>query len=292
MNSCLRSFCRREFLATSAGVAAAPLHLSAHAPFEPNGFHIGVCDWNLRRQADPAALALAAKLGLHGVQVSFGKPGTGADLRQESAVKAYKAAEAEHGTRVASLGMGVLNQLPYKSVPETEAWVSDSIDAAKRLGVEVVLLAFFGKGDLKGDAAGTEEVIRRLKKVAPKAEDQGVVLGLETWLDVDEHLHILDSVDSSSVQVYYDVGNSLHRGYDIYREIRKLGRERICEFHAKDYAGKLFGQGHVDFWEVRRAMDDIGYRGWIQIEGRTPYGLVDSYVHDGLFLKQLFPTEI
>jgi L-ribulose-5-phosphate 3-epimerase len=173
--------------------------------------------------------------------------------------------------------------------PQTEQWVSDSIDAAKAAGLTVVLLAFFGKGDLKNDTPGRNEVIRRLKAIAPKAEKAGVILGLETWLDMNEHLYILDKVDSPNVQVYYDLGNSSHRGYDIYKEIRALGNKRICEVHAKDYAGKLFGQGQVDFWEVRRALDDIGYRGWIHIEGRQPFGQADSYRHDAHFLRTLFP---
>jgi len=42
--------------------------------------------------------------------------------------------------------------------------------------------------------------------------------------------------------------------------------DRICEFHAKDYGHVLFGQGKVDWRQVRRGMDAIRYRGWIQIE--------------------------
>ena len=50
----------------------------------------------------------------------------------------------------------------------------------------VVLLAFFEKNDLKGDAAGQGEVVRRLRAVAPRAEAAGVILGVESWLDVDD----------------------------------------------------------------------------------------------------------
>ncbi|HJM65114.1 MAG: xylose isomerase [Roseibacillus sp.] len=279
---------RSQFLKLSAAATIAPWTSLLAAP-ESRGFQIGVCDWNLGLSANPKSLELAAQIGLDGVQVSFGPPGGKHDLRTPEARELFRKAEEKHGTRMASLGMGVLNGSPYKSHPDTEQWVADSVDAAKAAGLTVVLLAFFGKGDLKGDAKGTAEVIRRLKAVAPRAEKAGVILGLETWLDVDEHLHILDSVGSPNVQVYYDLGNSNHRGYDIYKEIRMLGRKRICEIHAKDYAGKLFGQGQVDFWEARRALDDIGYRGWIQIEGRQPFGLIDSYRHDANFLRAVFP---
>ena len=187
---------------------------------------------------------------------------------------------------IASLAIGELNGVPYKSDPRTVEWVSDCVDVCQKLGVRVVLLAFFGKGDLKGDKPGTEEVVRRLKAVAPKAEKAGVVLGIESWLSAEEHLDILDRVGSKAVRVYYDVCNSNDRGYDIYQEIRQLGRARICELHAKEN-GALLGQGKVDFQKVRAALDDIGYRGWVQIEGAVPKGaqMLESYKANCRFLR-------
>ena len=153
-----------------------------------------------------------------------------------------------------------------------------------------MLLAFFSRGDLRDDAKGVDTVVKRLKLVAPKAEKAGVILGLESYLSARQHMDIIDRVGSPAVQVYYDVGNSHDMGYDIYEEIRFLGDKHICEFHAKD--GKsLFGEGEVDFKAVRRAMDDIGYRGWIQIEGAKPKGLEESYRHNAQYLKSIFPPD-
>ncbi len=292
---------RRDALRALFG-GAAVVALGAHGevaegesdkkPERPAGFRIGACDWNLGKSGDPEAMRVAKEIGLDGVQVSFGAPGGRYDLRRKESRDAYAAAAKKHGTAVGSLAIGILNNVPYKSDSRTEQWVHDSILAARAMGTNVVLLAFFGKGDLKGDRAGADEVIRRLRRVAPVAEKNGVILGLETWLDKDEHLYIVDGVGSRAVQVYYDLGNSKHRGYDIYREIRELGGKQICEFHAKDYAGKLFGHGEVDFWEARRAMDDIGYRGWIHIEGRQPFGMMRSYQHDLRFLRAVFPRRV
>lgn len=159
---------------------------------------------------------------------------------------------------------------------------------ARRWGVRVVLLAFFGNGDLLGDKAGTDEVVKRLKAIAPKAEKAGVLLAIESWLNADQHINILDRVGSDAVKVYYDCCNSHDKGYDIYAEIRKLGR-RICEFHAKEN-DKLLGQGGVDFKKVRLAMDHIGYSGWIQIEGAVPPGksILESYKLNCAFMRDVF----
>ena len=191
--------------------------------------------------------------------------------------------------RVGGVALDVMNQVPYKSDPRTEQWVSDSIDVARALNVRVVLLAFFDRGDLRNDAEGQAEVIRRLKRVAKKAEDSGVVLGIESWLSAAELVRILDAVGSRNVQVYYDVANSTQMGYDIAAEIRQLGRERICEFHAKEN-GFLLGQGRIDFAAVRKAMDDISFSGWIQIEGAVPKGkpMLESYVENVKFMRTHF----
>ncbi|MBW8016278.1 MAG: sugar phosphate isomerase/epimerase [Planctomycetes bacterium] len=254
------------------------------------GFKIGVCDWSIRKNADPGCFAVAKEIGLDGVQVSLGTEANDMHLRKPEMQKKYLAESKKHGVEITSLAIGTLNAIPYKSDPRAEKWVSDSIDVCKALDVKVVLLAFFGKGELRGDHKGIDEVVRRLKKVAPKAQAAGVILGLESWLSAWETKAIMDRVGSPAVQMYYDVGNSHKQGYDICEEIRWLGKKNICEFHAKDYEF-LFGKGKVNFPAVRLAMDDIGYRGWIHIEGKTPLGLVESYKHNARYLRSVFPPK-
>jgi sugar phosphate isomerase/epimerase len=104
-------------------------------------------------------------------------------------------------------------------------------------------------------------------------------------------MSILDKVGSNAIRVYYDVGNSHKMGYDIYQEIRFLGKN-ICEFHAKDY-DDLYGKGTVNFPELRRAMDDIGYSGWMHIEGvKTPLGVEQSIAYDSRYLRSIFPKNV
>ena len=148
--------------------------------------------------------------------------------------------------------------------------------------------AFFGRGDLDMQRTGEiDHVVGVLKDVAPKAEKQGVVIGLENYLSAEDNLRILDRVGSPAVKVYYDVGNSTDKGRDVLKEIRALGK-RICEFHFKD-AGYMLGQGRIDFKAVRQAMDDIDYSGWIQIEAAAPHGLIADYTADLKYLRRLFP---
>jgi sugar phosphate isomerase/epimerase len=259
---------------------------------DPNRvFKIGACDWSIQRQGDIAAIKMAKEIGLDGVEVSFGRPGDRYDLRVARNRELYQELAKEHGVAMCSLAMGILNEVPFATSPEADKWVWDCVDVMPKLGLKVALLAFFSKGDLKGKQELQDAVIARLKKLAPRAEAAGVVLGIESYLNADEHMRILDAVKSPAVMVYYDVANMNRMGYDIYAEIRRLGRDRICQIHCKEN-GYLLGEGKIDFQEVKAALDQIGWQGWLVIEGAVPEGgsMFDSYVKNQQTLRSIFPT--
>lgn len=280
---------RREMLASLA-VGSLALHVKRLRAAAP-GFKIGACDWTLGKRTDPSALEFAKALGLDGIMVDLGNWRDDLPLRKPELQKKYLEKSNQIGLPVASLAIGTLNEIPLKSDPRAEQWLSDSVDVAQAMGLRVVLVPFFAKGDLRNDPAGKDAVVESLKRVAPKAEKAGVVLGVESWLSAPEHVEILDRVGSPAVEVYYDVGNSQKAGYDIFKEIHSLGK-RICEFHAKDN-DDLYGKGTMNFPEVRKAMDDIGYRGWMQIGGtKLTLGIAESIRYDLNYLRGVFPREV
>lgn len=278
----------RRSLQTVAGLSM--INILQPLLASPNGrrFKIGACDWSIGKMDDPGAFELAKEIGLDGVQVSLGTDSNHMHLRRPEVQARCKQAAKAANVEVASIAIGELNNIPYKRDPRTIPWVEDCIDVCRALGVNVILLAFFSNDDLRDDPAGVDEVVRRLKQVAPKAEKAGVALGIESWLNAEQHVEIIDRVGSKAVRVYYDVCNSNDRGYDIYKEIRRLGK-LICEFHAKEN-GVLLGQGKIDFKKVRKAMDDIEYSGWIQIEGAVPAGqpILESYRANCKFMRGIF----
>lgn len=280
---------RRSLLSRAAHTAAAWALGSTLAPLlaDPAGrrFKIGACEWSLRKSG-PACLEVARQIGLEGVQVNMGSLDNHMWLRRPEVQRQYLEAARTHGVQIGGLGLAEMNSIPLKSDLRAAVWLTDSIDVAVALGVKVVLVAQFYNGELKGDAAGTDRTVEVLREVAAKAERAGVILGLENYLSAEENLAILDRVQSPAVQVYYDVGNSTDKGYDIYRELRML-KGRLCELHAKD-AGHMLGQGRVDFGKVRAIVDEIGFSGWIQIEAAAPRDLVEDYRAHLAFLRGVF----
>lgn len=275
----------------TAGVAAvmaigSPLAPLFAAPGE-RGFKIGAPDWSLHKN-DPSCFELAKEIGLDGVQVDVGGLEGGLHMRKPAEQQAYLAAARKSGLQIASTALGILNQYPLKSDVRGGIWLLDAMTVAQALGVKVILVPAFAKGDLYGDKAGIDRTVEVLKEAAPHAEKAGVILGLENYLSGQENLDILQRVGSPAVQVYYDVGNMTDKHYDIYQDIRLL-KGNICEFHAKD-GGFMLGQGRIDFHKVREAMNDIGYRGWMQIEAKAPHSVLEDYRADLKYLREIFPA--
>ena len=252
---------------------------------------ISACDWSIGKSSDPGAFDVAKEIGLEGIQVNLGGIKNNLHLREPERQRQYLEKSKESGIRISSLAIAELNNVPYKEDPQTEVWVSDSIDVAKNLGVSVILLAFFHKNDLRGDEKGKQEVIRRLRVVAPKAERMGITLGIESYLSANELVDIIQKVGSKSVKVYYDFRNSADAGYDVIKEIKFLGKDAICELHMKEN-GFLLGKGTLDWKRIGETLMEIDYvgEGWMQIEGAIPKDadIIESYRSNLKFLKDIF----
>ena len=283
---------RRQFIRNSSMTAVfAAYSGTLQALIKKQGFRIGACDWSLGKNSDPSALTLAKEIGLDGVMVNMGSTKNNLHLRTNEIQQQYIDLSKKTGVKISSIAIGELNNVPYKSAPETEEWVWDSVETAKNLGVPVVLLAFFAKNDLRNDAAGTQEVISRLKKVAPHAEKNNIVLGIESYLSADEHKFIIDKVASPAIKVYYDFRNTQDAGYNPVVEFRKLGKDMICELHMKEN-GLLLDAGTVDWKAVSNVITETNFTGdnWMQIEWAKPDNaeIVQSYKHNHKFLRSLF----
>lgn len=285
------AFSRRGFirLATSSFVAstckgALPLVRAASRGIK---FRVGVTDWNLKQTARIESIALAKKLGFDGVQISIGRQ---MQLNDPALQEAFINESKRAGLPLASVCLDILHVNGLKSDPLGQRWVAEAIPIAKKLGVKVILLPFFGKWALKT----TEEmdyVGDALRDLAPAAEKAGVILGLEDTISARDNVRIMERSRSRAVLTYYDVGNSTLQGFNIIEEIRWLGRARICEVHLKDNPGFL-GQGKIDFPSVVKVLSEIGYDKWAQLETDSPTGSVENDMTTNLsYMRRLLAAQ-
>ncbi|MBI4908223.1 MAG: sugar phosphate isomerase/epimerase [Acidobacteria bacterium] len=259
---------RRGFLATSA-LAALPAAAKNHS------FKIGVTDWNLRLTGKLEAVAVARKLGFAGVQVSLGrKAADKLPLDNAEVIAQYITAGKKEGIRLAGTCLDILHVNYLKNDKLGQKWIADGIPITKKLDAKVMLLPFFGKGALETQQE-KEYVGDVLRELGPEAEKAGVQLGLEDTISAEDNVRIMERSRSKAVLTYYDVGNSTRAGFDPIREIRWLGKKRICQVHLKDNPGYL-GEGKIDFPGVLKALRDIGYDAFAVLETDSPSKNVEA----------------
>jgi sugar phosphate isomerase/epimerase len=260
------------------GVSLAPFLRAAAPPLR-----IGITDWNLKLGANPDAVPLAARLGFDGVQLSFGRKITDGKLPVDdpAIIARYRALATENKIPIDGTCVDRLHSDGLKNGGPAIRWVSDSIRLTKALGTQVLLLPFFGPQALKTEAE-RNYVADALRDLAPDAEKAGVILGLEDENSAEENAQILDRARSGSIKVYYDVGNSTNiGGYDVVKEIRWLGKDRICQIHLKDKPVFL-GQGKIRFEPILRAIHDIGYTGYANLETSVRPGHLEEDMRTNL----------
>jgi L-ribulose-5-phosphate 3-epimerase len=240
------------------------------------GPRIGVTDWNLNQTGKIEAVALAAKLRFDGVQVSLGRTPTADKLPlDDSGVQArYLAAAQQYGIALSGTCLDILHVDHLKDNKRAQKWVADSIPITANLKAEVVLLPFFGKASLTNHAE-MDYVGDVLKEIAPAAEKAGVTLGLEDTISAEDNVRVMERAGSPAIKVYYDVGNSTNGGFDVVKEIRWLGAQRICQMHLKDNPHYL-GDGRIDFPAVMKAITDIGFQGFANLETDCPSKSVEN----------------
>ena len=257
---------RRKFLGSA--LAAGLCSRSSFAQQEK--LRIGVTDWNLHLGANPEALPMAANLGFEGVQISFGRTLVDGKMPADNpeVIARYLALSRQYKIPIDGTCVDKLHDNGLKSDPLAAKWVLDSIRLTRALDTNVLLLPFFGRWALQTkeemDYAGDA-----LRDLAVEATKAGVILGLEDTISAEDNVRIMERSQSSSVLVYYDVGNSTVAGFDPVKEIRWLGKSRICQFHLKDNPHYL-GEGSIQFLPIMRAIRDIQFSGYANLEADAP----------------------
>jgi L-ribulose-5-phosphate 3-epimerase len=265
---------------------AAFLSLAVHA--RSRGLRIGVTDWNLRLTGKVDAVETAARLRFDGVQVSLGRKPVDGRLPLDDLALQQQYLTASKVQRIALDGtcLDILHVNYLKNDKLGQKWVADSIPITKKLDARVVLLPFFGKGALVTHAE-MDYVGDVLRDIAPEAQKAGVILGLEDTISAEDNVRIMERTQSPAVLTYYDVGNSTEGGFDVVKEIRWLGKARICQIHLKDNPHYM-GEGKIDFPAVLKAIEDIGFHGYANLETSCPSDSVDDDMTRNLhFVRRL-----
>jgi hexulose-6-phosphate isomerase len=219
---------------------------------------------------------MAKAAGFEGIEI-----GTiaGAAEAQEIKEAAGKAGLTIHSVMNADHWKFPLSSADPEVVAKSVAGMEASLRNAKLWGADTVLLvpAVVNPETSYKDAwTRSQKVVK--ERILPLAQELKVVIGMEeVWnkflLSPLEMARYVDEFASPWVKAYLDVGNMLFYGYP-QDWVRTLGK-RIQRVHIKDFKldranGKFewknIGEGDVDWLEVRKALSEIGYDGWVTTE--------------------------
>jgi hexulose-6-phosphate isomerase len=193
-------------------------------------------------------------------------------------------AAAKSGLRIHSVMNSDHWKFPLSStdaevVSRSVKGMETSLQNAKLWGADTVLLVpavVDAKTGYRDAWTRSQRVIR--ERLLPVARDLKVVIAVEeVWnkflLSPIEFARYVDEFESPQVRAYFDVGNIVFYGYP-QDWIRTLG-PRIAKVHLKDFSldrtnskftWKNVGEGDIDWPEVRRALAEVKYNGFVTTE--------------------------
>jgi L-ribulose-5-phosphate 3-epimerase len=220
--------------------------------------------------------ALAKDVGFEGIEMqTIVKPEEAAEIReaaQKTGLKIHSVMNMDHWRLPLSSG-------DPQVVNGSVAGMETSLRNAALWGADAVLLvpAVVDPATSYKDAyTRSQRVIR--ERLLPLARDLKVVIAVEeVWnkflLSPLEFARYVDEFESPWVRAYFDVGNIVFYAFP-QDWIRTLGA-RIVKIHLKDFnldrrngqfTWKNLGEGDIDWLEVRRALDEIKYSGFVTTE--------------------------
>lgn len=219
---------------------------------------------------------LAIDCGFEGIEI-----GTTTDAAEAAAINeaARKTGLTIHSVMNADHWKYPLSSADAEVVSKSVAGMEASLRNAKLWGADNILLVpgvVDARTSYKDAWTRSQKVIK--ERILPLARESKVVIAMEeVWnkfiLSPIEMARYVDEFDSPWVKAYLDVGNMLFYGFP-QDWARTLG-PRINRIHVKDFqllrgegkfAWKNLGEGDVDWPEVRTALSEVGYRGWITTE--------------------------
>jgi len=136
------------------------------------------------------------------------------------------------------------------------------ISQAKLLGIQKLVLPLFEKSELTEGNFNKYKTI--LKEIASAAQENNILVCLETILNGKSLLDLLEFLDHPNIKCVFDTGNRIAFGHDIYSDILLLGKQ-IHHVHIKDKNDQnenvLLGTGKVNFYKVFESLSHIGFSG-------------------------------
>ncbi len=261
-------------------------------------YNVGVCDWMVLKRQKLGEFKLAKELGCDGLEMDMGGLGRRDSfdnkMRDPKMARLFTHTADSFGIKVGAVAMSGFYGQSFAKKASYKWLIEDCLNTMDIMGASVAFLPLGGCGNRWTDSLPLRrQVVARLREAGDMAKARGKVIGIDTPLDAKGNIKLLEEIGSDGIRIFYKFQTAIENGRDICREIRTLSKERICAIHASNTDGVwLRNDKALDMAEIKRALDKIGWSGWLFVERsrdvKDVRNVKKNYGENVKYLKEIF----
>ena len=235
-------------------------------------YKVAACDWMMLKRQKLGEFKLSHEIGADGVEMDMGGLGKrdtfDNKLHQVYFQELFKKTAAEYQIEVPSIAMSGFYGQSFLKHRNYRVLIDDCIKTMQVMGAKIAYLPLGGCGnDWKTDDEQRRRLVSRLHVAGEMAHSEGLVIGIRTGLSAKEDIKLLEQINSEGIQIYFSVQEALDNKRDLYKELKTLGRKRICQIHISETDGVTLPHSkNIDMHRVKEQLDKMGWSGWLVVE--------------------------
>lgn len=264
-------------------------------------YKVAACDWMMLKRQKLGEFKLSHEIGADGVEMDMGGLGKrdtfDNKLHQVYFQELFKKTAAEYQIEVPSIAMSGFYGQSFLKHRNYRVLIDDCIKTMQVMGAKIAYLPLGGCGnDWKTDDEQRRRLVSRLHVAGEMAHSEGLVIGIRTGLSAKEDIKLLEQINSEGIQIYFSVQEALDNKRDLYKELKTLGRKRICQIHISETDGVTLPYSkNIDMHRVKEQLDKMGWSGWLVVERSRDAGDVRNVKKNfGMnirYLKEVFQRD-
>jgi L-ribulose-5-phosphate 3-epimerase len=264
-------------------------------------YKVAVVDLMILKRQKLGAFQLTKEIGADGVEVDLGglgnRPTFDNQLLNDSVRKQFLDKARELHLEIPSLAMTGYYAQSFCQREQFIQSIRDCITTMKLMNVKVAFLPLGVQCDLMKKPELRDSVISRLKVAGKMAEQEGVIMGIETALEAKDEKKLLQDINCPAIKSYFNFSNALKNGRDLKKELETLGKKYIVQIHCTDDDGVLLKDNkRLDMKKVKKTLDKMNWSGWLVIErsrdATEPNNVKKNFGSNTTYVKSIFQTHV
>jgi len=262
---------------------------------------VAACDWMMLKRQKLGEFQLAKDIRADGVEMDMGPLGQRVlfenKLRDPHFQQLFRRTADSLGIQVPSMAMSGFFAQSFLGRENYKELIQDCLSSMDVMGAKIAFLPLGGCGkEWQQPGEAHNEMVRRLHEVGEMAASSGKVIAIRTSLHACANIKLLKEVNSKGIKIYYNLQDAVDQGLNPYKELKKLGRDRIAQIHASlTDSVTLDKDPRIDLHQVKQVLDKMKWTGWLVVErSRNAQDVRNVRANFGTnvaYLKEIFQQE-